>query len=408
MVASPSRTASDRLAVLAGSGLVAPLGSPPARWASCRARLIFLLTTGLAAVLIAGLVAGFGSAAGSESTSIRGVGAAPAGASEADGRFVVRFQDLERTVAEGERALAAAEAAYEEAGVTLADAVQRYRTVSVAAVALEGDLRQLDRSSLERVLAFESTRREARELALDSYVRGGAQGELYHYLDAEDATDVALRRHLVTGGVDRANEAAFALRTERLRLDARSAVVAADVAALANQLDEADVAVATARKAQKHTYEELLVAYDLLVTANEAAKVEAAAAAERARRATTAGPGSEPSSPPPTEADPPEDDSPARGGASPRPPPSPPPHASDDQADAWVKLRECESGGNYQAIGGGGLYRGAYQFSQATWEAVGGTGDPAQASPAEQDYRARLLYERSGGGQWPLCGRYLQ
>ncbi len=405
MVASRSRTASDRLAVLAGSGLVALSGSPRARRASCRVRLIFLLTTGLAAVLIAGLVAGFGSAAGSESTSIRRVGAAPAGASEAGGRFVARFQDLERTVAEGERALAAAEAVYEEAGVTLAATVQRYRTVSVAAVALEGDLRQLDRSSLERVLAFESTRREARELALDSYVRGGAQGELGHYLDAEDATDVALRRHLVTGGVDRANEAAFALRTERLRLDARSAVVAADVAALANQLDEADVAVATARKVRKRTYEDLLAAYDFLVRAHEA---EAAAAAERARTAKTAGPGSEPSSPPPTEADPPEDDNPARGGASPGPrPPSPPPGA-DDQADAWAKFRECESGGDYQAIGGGGLYRGAYQFSQATWEGVGGTGDPAQASPAEQDYRARLLYERNGAGQWPLCGRYLR
>lgn len=74
---------------------------------------------------------------------------------------------------------------------------------------------------------------------------------------------------------------------------------------------------------------------------------------------------------------------------------------------AWEKVRHCESGGNYSAVSGSGRYRGAYQFSRATWSSVGGSGDPAAASREEQDYRAKVLYDRSGRGQWPHCGRHL-
>jgi hypothetical protein len=67
-------------------------------------------------------------------------------------------------------------------------------------------------------------------------------------------------------------------------------------------------------------------------------------------------------------------------------------------------IAACESGGNPRAIGGGGLYRGLFQFDQRTWNAVGGTGDPAAASVAEQVKRAEILYAQAGPGQWPVCG----
>ncbi|WP_448611571.1 ubiquitin-like domain-containing protein [Geodermatophilus sp. URMC 60] len=70
----------------------------------------------------------------------------------------------------------------------------------------------------------------------------------------------------------------------------------------------------------------------------------------------------------------------------------------------WAALAKCESGGRPSAVSGTGKYRGMYQFSQATWNAVGGSGDPAAASADEQTYRAQLLYQRSGAGQWPHCG----
>ncbi len=64
----------------------------------------------------------------------------------------------------------------------------------------------------------------------------------------------------------------------------------------------------------------------------------------------------------------------------------------------------CESGGDPAAVSADGSYRGKYQFDQGTWESVGGSGDPAAASEAEQDYRAALLYAEAGSSPWPVCG----
>jgi hypothetical protein len=67
-------------------------------------------------------------------------------------------------------------------------------------------------------------------------------------------------------------------------------------------------------------------------------------------------------------------------------------------------IAACESGGDPAAVSADGTYRGLYQFDQGTWESVGGHGDPAAASAAEQSYRAALLYTRSGSSPWPVCG----
>lgn len=67
-------------------------------------------------------------------------------------------------------------------------------------------------------------------------------------------------------------------------------------------------------------------------------------------------------------------------------------------------IASCESGGNPAAVSADGSYRGKYQFSYGTWASVGGSGDPAAAPESEQDYRAALLYSRSGSSPWPICG----
>jgi hypothetical protein len=72
---------------------------------------------------------------------------------------------------------------------------------------------------------------------------------------------------------------------------------------------------------------------------------------------------------------------------------------------ALEAIAACESGGDPHAIGGGGAFRGKYQFDRGTWASVGGSGDPAAASEAEQDRRAAILYSRSGASPWPVCGR---
>ena len=69
----------------------------------------------------------------------------------------------------------------------------------------------------------------------------------------------------------------------------------------------------------------------------------------------------------------------------------------------WDCIRALESGNNYNSPGGG-----AYQFEDATWQSLGGTGHAQDAPPAEQDARAVELQQRSGWSQWttaPRCGR---
>jgi Transglycosylase-like domain/Putative peptidoglycan binding domain len=68
------------------------------------------------------------------------------------------------------------------------------------------------------------------------------------------------------------------------------------------------------------------------------------------------------------------------------------------------RIAACESGGNPRAVSPDGTYRGKYQFSRETWSAMGGHGDPARASEAEQDRRALALYRARGTSPWPACG----
>jgi peptidoglycan hydrolase-like protein with peptidoglycan-binding domain len=69
-----------------------------------------------------------------------------------------------------------------------------------------------------------------------------------------------------------------------------------------------------------------------------------------------------------------------------------------------ARIAQCESGGNPTAISADGRYRGKYQFTRATWRAMGGSGDPAAAPEAEQDQRAAALLAREGTSPWPVCG----
>lgn len=70
---------------------------------------------------------------------------------------------------------------------------------------------------------------------------------------------------------------------------------------------------------------------------------------------------------------------------------------------ALSRIAKCESGGNPRAVSPSGKYRGKYQFDQRTWNGVGGSGDPAAASEAEQDMRASMLYSQRGNSPWPNC-----
>lgn len=73
----------------------------------------------------------------------------------------------------------------------------------------------------------------------------------------------------------------------------------------------------------------------------------------------------------------------------------------------WARsTAECESGGNPRAIGGGGAYRGAFQFLRSTWRTSPKSpgGDPIRYTYRVQAVVAIMLRREMGSKPWPVCG----
>jgi hypothetical protein len=97
-------------------------------------------------------------------------------------------------------------------------------------------------------------------------------------------------------------------------------------------------------------------------------------------------------------------------------PPSAPNHTSEPanapQAgngggdNVWDRLAACESGGRWDINTGNGYY-GGLQFSLSSWQWVGGSGYPHEATKAEQIKRAEILLSRGGWKHWPACSKKL-
>ena len=214
---------------------------------------------------------------------------------------------------------------------------------------LGGELSQL-------AIEIEELRRSARSLVLTSFVSGGPGSEMRYLLDVEGASDLSRLRHLLNG-------IAEPLDASSERLAELESQADADLFDLVERIEALRAEVAALEKSLPRLAQQEAEARALLVIAD---------AWDRADAAIVGGP---------------------YGFAPP---------------EKWAALRSCESTDNYRAISPSGQYRGAYQFDLATWQTVGGTGDPALAPPLEQDARARELYARRGHQPWPVCGRHLR
>jgi len=72
----------------------------------------------------------------------------------------------------------------------------------------------------------------------------------------------------------------------------------------------------------------------------------------------------------------------------------------------WARrVASCESGRNPDCLGAGGIYRGAFQFSEGTWQNAPQSpgGDPIAFSYRTQAWVAVRLKTRDGAGHWPNC-----
>jgi nucleoid-associated protein YgaU len=72
----------------------------------------------------------------------------------------------------------------------------------------------------------------------------------------------------------------------------------------------------------------------------------------------------------------------------------------------WDAIAQCESSGNWSIDTGNGYY-GGLQFSLSTWQAYGGSGNPADASKSTQIAIAEKVLASQGWGAWPACSAQL-
>ena len=75
-------------------------------------------------------------------------------------------------------------------------------------------------------------------------------------------------------------------------------------------------------------------------------------------------------------------------------------HADTD----WDAVAACESGGDWSINTGNG-YGGGLQFTDSTWKAFGGSGQPEDASRSQQIQVAEKVKAGQGMGAWPVCSK---
>ncbi|MGE0027346.1 MAG: transglycosylase family protein [Thermoleophilia bacterium] len=273
-----------------------------------------------------------------------------------------------------------------------------------AAVARARDLRDRITETTAAIDQAEAARREA-------VTRLGERLRAIYASDPPTLAEILLTSGSLTEAVDaqralesvgRSDAAVIdGLRTAEARLGALKAE-------LVDSRDEADAAVATSQARMRELETLIADRRQALAAARERvagtvrrrAAAAADARAERALLRRAADPAPATATTPTT---------PSAGAApatapDPAPAPQAGPAPSGDMAAHLERIAQCESGGNPRAVSASGQYRGKYQFDQSTWEANGGTGDPAAAPEAEQDRVAATLYAARGPAPWPVCG----
>lgn len=309
------------------------------------------------------------------------------------------------SVGSSRAALDRATAARVQADATVA---QRQAHVDEVSVRIAG-LGELD-TALTTDLA--DARRQLHEYAVAAYIDGG-QSELFRSsLSPEQSSALAWQKNLSVGGSSSADDAAARFEALKEENTPQRLSAAAELDVATRELEEArfdaiqaaaferdaEAALAASRAAEANAAAAASAAF-----ADQARSArESAVAGERARSARESAAASRRASTNPSDEvqvpDDPgsggSDDSGGSAGGNP----------TAAESATLARIRACESSGNYSIVSASGRYRGAYQFDYATWAGVGGSGDPAAASAAEQDYRALLLLRQRGTRPWPNCG----
>ncbi len=286
-------------------------------------------------------------------------------------------------VAVGRQKVAAAAAARQRAESRLAQVVSR-RT------ALEQRSRELDGADAASTEALAGARRQVRELAVAAFIDGGRTELLQASLTPDEAAVVAWRVGMVSGGADTVSDAVDHFEALRSANDPEQEQVASELDAVRSEEEQARSDLVQSSAAER----------DATAALDASRREQAAARAARASSAAVAPTPRAPAAPGRRSTARPSPSSSSAAGLGVRSSGGAP---TAEEAAFLARVRQCESRGNYQIVSSTGRYRGAYQFSVETWRGVGGSGDPAAASPAEQDARALALLRLQGKRAWPVC-----
>lgn len=299
------------------------------------------------------------------------------------------------------------EARLREATAARVAADKRVTEVGTRLEEMRAEVERLGAVDVRLTEEIVAARQQLREYAVAAYIDGG-QTEIFRAsLSPEKAIALAWQSNMALGQSVSADDAAERFESLRAANEPERLRAAAELDRASTELQEArfdaiqaaaherdaESALARAREAERRAREER--------AAREAAakRAEEQRAAQRATQERSVRPV--------------RSDAPTPVAATPvaaTPVAASEPSSARGNPTAWesstlARIRACESGGNYRAVSSSGRYRGAYQFDRSTWASVGGSGDPAAAAPAEQDYRALVLLRQRGTRPWPVCGR---
>jgi Transglycosylase-like domain len=210
---------------------------------------------------------------------------------------------------------------------------------------------------------------------------------------ASEYTSIAVGN--VTTAVDQLRTAQGALQTHQTALRQQQAQDQSDQAQRAADLGQADSSQTQLESLHAQVTGQLATAVAAQAAAQASAAAAAVAAAQRDKGSSSRAPSSTGSAP-------------ASAAGSPAAAPT----GAGGPDPALNPFLQCvvqaESGGDYQAVSPDGLYMGAFQFSQPTWDSAAqaaGRPDlvgvaPNTASKADQDTVAVALYALDGQRPW--------
>lgn len=293
---------------------------------------------------------------------------------------------------------------------------QQYSVASAKVTADNQAIAQIDQQISQDQSLIGQRTGDVRQQAITSYMdygtgSSGSESTLFtgneqNAQAASEYTGIAIGN--ITTDVDQLRTAQRALQTEQAALQQQKAQDVADQNEQSSSLAQADNTQSQLEASQAQVTGQLAVAISQQAASQAAAAAAAVATAQRTAAARA------PAAPAAvaTSSSSSSSSSSTTAGATPTPSASGGPPSLNFPDPALNPFLQCvvqaESGGDYGAVSPNGLYMGAFQFSQPTWNVAAQAAGlpslvgvpPNLATKAEQDTVAVALYALDGQQPW--------